>query len=999
MSLKHISFHQSEVMRSLERQAVKAGHFEPSPEDIVKSAAVRVNVPVPSYKPSSNLYNDLMKLASGLRARGFESHANDIEQNVMLLKTAETHLYRVHDEDGVDVLNFAHPGGDAHVIDAQNELGNVETLIGTHMRFLEVARKQPTGQNSRVSQIAEEIKAEPSISAIASVIKKESGVAAWELAATQGTRAGGLLSRVLPFIAQRVGGGAAVGAAGLTLTPPVVATIAAVTLGVTIWGIYSALSKTPAGVVQWAEDFLDKLSELEDYEKHFPAVIAGVTNLKNAAEAYSQMGISSAEELANLTENSPIVVAARNYVEQLNFVKKQVPAYERSIQTLGRDDLPVFGMDEVKDALASLKMLDGEITKSQTEMQNLSSEIKSSLDKALAQRHAAQDIDKLIQSSQRIADYWASRIQDKTVDQKAGELNYNHALQFKEIFTNNAGKPFANLQADIEKSFGKKFNTLDEITTYINGVISKISSTKENIKKLADIFTEEPIVSQTPQTSTDPSQQAVQPEASAPKETAKPAVSARPTQAEKEAVMEMQQKMAEFAKLLPGMKDANTISNTGTGANQFDGEWGPKVIAGLNAINQIMQRFVVDPSVHFRNVPADTVIQKARANQAAIETIAQQQAQQVAQQPKQAVQFDVVGKELNEGNLEQTFSKGYRVTSQNLDSIESFLRFLEGFGIKAASNKINDIKKLAQTIGRQDPYGSGETYSGGGEKKPSVYSLADLDRAIKWFLQRAEQQGQAASTEQDKAKAQEYLAALQKLQQDWYKGPRKVLVEQAQDKSPENIAVDQQTIQIAQKPSEETGVARTRADVAEDVRSYTGQEIKDNLAALLNDPPFVHSDGTSKDVINIVNLLSKYTDAKGANKFYNDYLSTSILESRNWFSGNYNNIYPRYMNEAARAAIEGRPFHGNYLPPQSREWVKRSKQPLDPAIWFREIASRIKHDIGSISSGWTYEVLQIPAPSDREQRIKDRIIMKNNYEAQVWIQTLNTLINQAKPGR
>jgi hypothetical protein len=157
MTFKHnTSFLQSEVMRSLERDAVKKGHFDPKPEEIVAAAAFKVKRN--NFAPSDNLHNDIVKLTRGLRERGLDSFADDIEKNEFILKTAETHLYRVHDEDGADIINFAHPDGPAQIFPgAQKELGHFETVISAHVKFLEVVKKQPTGQNVKLAPVVEEV--------------------------------------------------------------------------------------------------------------------------------------------------------------------------------------------------------------------------------------------------------------------------------------------------------------------------------------------------------------------------------------------------------------------------------------------------------------------------------------------------------------------------------------------------------------------------------------------------------------------------------------------------------------------------------------------------------------------------------------------------------------------------------------------------------------------------------------------------------------------------
>jgi cob(I)alamin adenosyltransferase len=145
MTLKHINFSDSPVMRELERRAVKQGTFQPQVEEIVKQAAL-----TPKYAASGNLYNDMFAVAKGLRQLGFEKEANSLEEKILICKQAETHLYRAIDEDGEDVLEFAHPDGDTHIADAKDNHGEVETGLSAHQKIIEMLSKQPTGKTAQV---------------------------------------------------------------------------------------------------------------------------------------------------------------------------------------------------------------------------------------------------------------------------------------------------------------------------------------------------------------------------------------------------------------------------------------------------------------------------------------------------------------------------------------------------------------------------------------------------------------------------------------------------------------------------------------------------------------------------------------------------------------------------------------------------------------------------------------------------------------------------------
>src|SRR5690606_32866087 len=73
-------------------------------------------------------------------------HAQDLEESIVAYKTAETHLYKVHEENGEDLLDFAHPEGDFKVGDSKDGLGDVETNLSAHKKMVDVVNKTPTGK-------------------------------------------------------------------------------------------------------------------------------------------------------------------------------------------------------------------------------------------------------------------------------------------------------------------------------------------------------------------------------------------------------------------------------------------------------------------------------------------------------------------------------------------------------------------------------------------------------------------------------------------------------------------------------------------------------------------------------------------------------------------------------------------------------------------------------------------------------------------------------------
>lgn len=139
MTLKHIGFYDSSVMRELERQAVKKNTPSPKLENIVKEAKV-VASKINFYLPTDDLFADLVRLAEGLRQNGFIENAEVLESKILVYKQASSQYS--------PELSAAHPNGDVSMGEASNELGDVETLESAHEKILEVVKKQPTGKQA-----------------------------------------------------------------------------------------------------------------------------------------------------------------------------------------------------------------------------------------------------------------------------------------------------------------------------------------------------------------------------------------------------------------------------------------------------------------------------------------------------------------------------------------------------------------------------------------------------------------------------------------------------------------------------------------------------------------------------------------------------------------------------------------------------------------------------------------------------------------------------------
>lgn len=103
------------------------------------------DVKVENHIPSS-LDEKLLILCEHLRQNGFDKYASNLEDRMLILKQADVHMYRVHDEDGEDLVDLAHPDGDAHMADAKDKNGDVETIVSQHKKIVDVITKEPNGK-------------------------------------------------------------------------------------------------------------------------------------------------------------------------------------------------------------------------------------------------------------------------------------------------------------------------------------------------------------------------------------------------------------------------------------------------------------------------------------------------------------------------------------------------------------------------------------------------------------------------------------------------------------------------------------------------------------------------------------------------------------------------------------------------------------------------------------------------------------------------------------
>lgn len=147
MTLKHINFLDSEVLRNLE-----AKYLEKQPKMVKKAEAAEVEI---SFEPSEDLFNDLVRLADGLRCQGLINQADELEQKLHLRQAAKKELEKIQKDEGEKFLDMAHPEGDVEVAPSASGLGKVWTEQSAHKEIRRIVEKTPTGKQAKLNKILE----------------------------------------------------------------------------------------------------------------------------------------------------------------------------------------------------------------------------------------------------------------------------------------------------------------------------------------------------------------------------------------------------------------------------------------------------------------------------------------------------------------------------------------------------------------------------------------------------------------------------------------------------------------------------------------------------------------------------------------------------------------------------------------------------------------------------------------------------------------------------
>lgn len=147
MTFKHVKFEDSPIMRSLEKVAQEKGLVKPQPLNKTAAAPKKTDL-----TPTTSLMDNVLKLCAGLRERGFEKQANELEVNLINYKQAQT-LYETHKETGEDLVHAAHPKGSHKLEGVDADEAVFEDILDQMTKSIEMVNKRPTGKLSSATAI------------------------------------------------------------------------------------------------------------------------------------------------------------------------------------------------------------------------------------------------------------------------------------------------------------------------------------------------------------------------------------------------------------------------------------------------------------------------------------------------------------------------------------------------------------------------------------------------------------------------------------------------------------------------------------------------------------------------------------------------------------------------------------------------------------------------------------------------------------------------------
>lgn len=140
-TFKPANLQNSPTLRALARQALADGFISPAEKTLITKQASTVEKP-------QNLTEKILALTDALRSQGLNSYASVIEKQFLAMRktAANLHIYNVHNEEGKDLVEFAHPKGGTLLDKSWGDLGVIETIQEQQDAAKEMIAKKPTGK-------------------------------------------------------------------------------------------------------------------------------------------------------------------------------------------------------------------------------------------------------------------------------------------------------------------------------------------------------------------------------------------------------------------------------------------------------------------------------------------------------------------------------------------------------------------------------------------------------------------------------------------------------------------------------------------------------------------------------------------------------------------------------------------------------------------------------------------------------------------------------------
>ena len=1060
MSLKHVKWYESAVMRELERQAVKRGHFEPRPEEIVKSASHHVQ-PKQSFKPTPNLFNDIMLLASGLRAKGLVTQADELESKAVAYKTAETHLYRVHDEDGDDLLDFAYPDGDVEIVPTKNQLGKVWTPQSQQKAIRDVVDKSPTGKLAEIGyaiQItAQESETGPKapianpdtysriqnqVNAYLNLAKENRDIVAKEPAN---------LAASDKFTPEKISQNKSIADIYRTLGGDVNA-LAELN---SIKSFYRG-SETPQGIVDyinnvWANPVnVQKLSaQVARYAPQFATsfqmpsqggrqvlVSGGVENVANALHQALQtqkkkqldmLGVANTKLVQMITKLfEPFVNADFSNVEinnqqsalaalaKIENVKKQIQDFYLNNYKNATPYLKAFGV--FSDNLVPIKYIFQALNSAKLTIGNVVANVEGAV------QNIVQDTQVVVTRFRKAVAIYEKFLASNP-DNAAASENLANSNELADLADSVTGQSYNWLYEQIKDVY-PELNTWAKFDGMSQQWLTNARA-DTGIREAAyygNAFLKQALTRQK-------SVQTPAPGVGAAKQAPSRPTTGRPTTEERQTVSIMQNMMADMAKGLVEKKDdiatklntdaaninnlALRMSDTG-GSQTFDGKWGPKTSEGLRAINTLAQmseaNVSIVPDKDYRRDAPETIIDVSRKNSDAIVAVASKIGirNYMTKAPKKGVALDYISSNLTNETLLSPEDKGdIGITLSDLQSLQSFYSMLEGLSPKISfAAKVGNIIKAAQSapLVRTNPFGESPN------QDFKRITIAEFNQALRWFYNRARKQATTASrpargeaiNEELQARKQQYADAIRKIAQDWDTLVRVLISKGVQSGDPVLKYIDPLAFGVSPGAglSKEVSVPSEsrREPRSSPSEGYSIPGVPDRSLQALKDPPFTHTNGRPKRFLNMRELTDKYGGMD-----ISRYLRTTNI-TRDVWSSNIDTIVNKYAPESAQIAmgkrsVSAQEWRGVFadLPPGSQEWMRSApKRPLPPSIWVGHIAQMLSNQFTTIQNGWESEIDNIDSSDERLTSNVERLREYNDREATRWIRHMAQAIDYTK---